>query len=369
MLSKYLQRLPRFSGFSNLKLAQKFTLLLSLVFVGAILLSGLALSKALEHKAEKEIQDRAQVLMTMVNSVRDYNSDRITPIVELVQADREDFLPEAIPSFAVRESFEKFRQNREYRDFFYKDAALNPTNLRDKADDFEKALIMRFREKPNLKSISGYREMVGQKIFYTALPFKITNPACLVCHSTPEAAPKSMIESYGDKNGFGWPLNKVLVAQIIYVPGKEIFSNARQAFNLFIGIFIAIFALTIFFINNLLKREVIKPIRPMAQIAQKVSTDTLTEEDTRDVDMTRLGTVARRTDELGQLGLIFENMVREVYAREKRLKQQLTQLLVQIDETKRAREVSEIAGSDYFQKLQKEAKDIRKKWSETGNKE
>ena len=53
----------------NFKLATKFTLLLSLVFIGAILISGFALSKALEQKAEDEIDYRGQVLMQMVNSV------------------------------------------------------------------------------------------------------------------------------------------------------------------------------------------------------------------------------------------------------------------------------------------------------------
>ena len=44
-------------------------------------------------------------------------------------------------SLAVKEIFDNFRSNPEYADYFYKDATLNPTNLRDKADDFETEII------------------------------------------------------------------------------------------------------------------------------------------------------------------------------------------------------------------------------------
>jgi hypothetical protein len=37
--------------------------------------------------------------------------------------------------------FERLRQTETYANFSYKDATLNPTNPKDKADDFETALI------------------------------------------------------------------------------------------------------------------------------------------------------------------------------------------------------------------------------------
>lgn len=49
----------------------------------------------------------------------------------------------------------------------------------------------------------------------------------------------------------------------------------------------------------------------------------------------------------------------EVYAREDRLRQEIRDLHVQIDEAKRARQVAEIADSDYFQVLQRRARQLR----------
>jgi methyl-accepting chemotaxis protein len=348
----------------NFKLATKFTLLLSLVFIGAIFFSGFALSKALEQKAQDEINYQGQILIQMVNSVRDYNDGHIANLLEPKLETQERFMPEIIPSFAAREVFENLRKNKEYEDFLYKDATLNPTNLRDKADDFETTLIERFRKDPGTQNLSGFRTLFGEQLFYSARPFSITDSKCLRCHSTPEKAPKSQLTTYGKDNGFGWTLNTVLGTQIIYVPASKVFDSVHQSFVLFISIFITIFALVILLINYLLKRNVIQPIKPMAQLAQKISSDTMSYDEAQEFERKSLGAIAKRTDELGQLGRVFQKMVREVYAREQRLKQQVQELRIKIDEAKRNRQVAEIAESEYFQKLREDAKEIRNQWSD-----
>ena len=51
----------------------------------------------------------------------------------------------------------------------------------------------------------------------------------------------------------------------------------------------------------------------------------------------------------------------EVYAREERLRHEIRVLHVQIDESKRARQVAEIADTDYFQTLQRKARELRER--------
>lgn len=69
--------------------------------------------------------------------------------------------------------------------------------------------------------------------------------------------------------------------------------------------------------------------------------------------------VSRRSDELGQLARVFQRMASEVVAREQRLRQQVSDLRIQIDEAKKTREVAEITESEYFQQLQQKAKRLR----------
>jgi CRP-like cAMP-binding protein len=69
--------------------------------------------------------------------------------------------------------------------------------------------------------------------------------------------------------------------------------------------------------------------------------------------------VASRTDELGNLARVFQRMVRQVNTREQNLKQEVAQLLIEIDVVKRARQVAEITETDYFQDLRARAKSMR----------
>ncbi|AFY34441.1 DUF3365 domain-containing protein [Calothrix sp. PCC 7507] len=349
----------------NLKLATKFTLFLSLVFIGTILISGLALSKALEQRAEDEVNYRGQVLMQMMNSVTNYTNTHVSPLLSSIEEKQPQFIPETVPSFSAREVFENLRQHKEYENFLYKDATINPTNLRDKADEFETNLVESFRQDSSLDNLSGFRTLFGEKLFYSTRPLVIKQQSCLRCHSTPEAAPKSQVAMYGAENGFNWKLNEIIGTQIIYVPASKVFENAHKTFSLVIGIFILIFTLVILLINYLLKKNVIQPIRPMALLAEKISMDTMdSQSGDKELELQKLAVIAKRTDELGKLGKVFYRMVHEIQTREQAWKKQMQQLRVQIDQAKKNEEVEEIAGSDYFQKLRAEAKDIRNKWSD-----
>ena len=79
------------------------------------------------------------------------------------------------------------------------------------------------------------------------------------------------------------------------------------------------------------------------------------------LDIESLNGVAMRDDALGQLARVFQNMAREVYGREQRLKQELKELRIEIDVAKRASQVAEITETDYFRDLSQKAKSLRAK--------
>ncbi|MBV9386097.1 MAG: DUF3365 domain-containing protein [Chroococcidiopsidaceae cyanobacterium CP_BM_ER_R8_30] len=256
----------------NFKIANKFNLLLILVFIGSILISGAALSSLFKQRAQDEVTSKAEVLIQTMSSVRDYTTDDIIPLLKPKLATSSAFIPETVAAFSAIKVFENFRKNKTYKDFFYKEAAINPTNLRDKADNFETELINSFRQEPTTKEISGFRNLPIGNAFYIARPLVIEEQSCLQCHSTPEAAPKSQLATYGTQNGFGWRLHQVIATQIIYVPASKVFESAQRSWFLVMGILFGIFAIVIVVMNLLLKRVVIKPITKMARLAQAVST-------------------------------------------------------------------------------------------------
>lgn len=70
--------------------------------------------------------------------------------------------------------------------------------------------------------------------------------------------------------------------------------------------------------------------------------------------------VAAREDALGSLARTFQRMAHEVHAREERLRQQVRELRIEIDEGQQARKVAEITESEYFQSLRGRASELRR---------
>ncbi|MGF1459127.1 MAG: DUF3365 domain-containing protein [Leptolyngbyaceae cyanobacterium] len=280
----------------NLQLGQKFTLLLVLVFLGGVLASSLALSSVLNRSTQGQLTTKALMLMETMNSIRTYTNDHVKP--EIADRLEAEFLPESVPAYSAREVFETFRLNPEYGDFFYKEATLNPTNLRDKADAFEAAIVNNFRQNTNQATqVSGFRSTPAGDLYYIARPIQIQQQSCLECHSIPEAAPASMIERYGPDNGFNWELDEIVGAQMISVPAERVIRGARQSLLLILGIFVIAFAIAIILVNLWLKRFVVRPLNRMAQVAEAVSMGDTEAEFTQDSQ-----------DEVGKLAEAFNRM-------------------------------------------------------------
>lgn len=255
----------------KLKLGAKFNVLLAVAFLIGLLLSSVALSQVLENRARGEVASKALMLIQSMNSVRDYTSTKIQPLLQSRLETDPTFIAETVPAYSANEVFQRFREHNDYKDFFYKEATLNPTNPRDKADVFETTLVERFQKEPNTQEISGFRDLPGGQVFYIARPLAVKKDSCLQCHSTPDRAPKSQIATYGAENGFGWKLNDIIATQIIAVPASEVINNAWRSLAMVMAILAGVFLALVLLINTLLKRSVIRPIRRMANAAEAVS--------------------------------------------------------------------------------------------------
>lgn len=281
--------------FKNLSLRRKFTVLLTLILLAGLALSGIALSAVLRQNARNDVAATALILMETMGSVRDYTSTQINP--ELADQLETEFLPQTVPAYSAREVFENLRSHPEYRDFFYKEATLNPTNLRDKADGFETELVENFRQNENLKELSGFRTVPSGQVFYIARPLNIANESCLKCHSTVDVAPKSLIERYGTGGGFGWKLNEIVGARIVSVPASRVINKANQSSLIVLSIVSSIFIAVILIVNIMLNRQVIRPLKRMTRVAEEVSTG-----------HTNVQFEALANDEIGNLAKAFKRM-------------------------------------------------------------
>ena len=135
--------------FGHMKLGPRFTFILSIVFVAGILASGFVLWEALQNRAEAEVTAKGQMLIDMMNAVRAYTSTEVSPLPARSIACPDDLhLPDGA-RFRGPRGVREVSQGPAYSAFFYREAATNPTNLRNKADDFETEVLARMRSAPD----------------------------------------------------------------------------------------------------------------------------------------------------------------------------------------------------------------------------
>ncbi len=251
-----------------MKLLVKFNLLLIAVFSLGLLLIALQAQGFLQEQAQAEVLRQAGLMAASALATRNYTEHYITPVIEKTTEHTTAFLPQAIPFFASTTTFEEIRST--YPDYTYKEAALNPTNLRDRATDWEADIINYFRNSPKETELVRLRDAATGPSLSLAHPIRVES-GCLACHSQPGVAPKAMIKHYGAQNGFGWNLNEVIGAQVISIPTSVPIKMARQALTQLLINLSVIFLATILLIDIGLYFIVIRRLRKISNAADRIS--------------------------------------------------------------------------------------------------
>lgn len=198
-----------------MKLLLKLNIALILLFLIGGGFTAYYVKELATKNALSSVTHEAQLLLEQAIALRKYTVSEISPLLRSDDGYAE-FHAQSVPAYAATQVSNFFKENRP--EYNYKEAVFNPTNPRDNAAPWEERIINQFINDESLTRIVGKRRVNRTKVLYIAQPIKITNPACLSCHSVPEAAPASMIEQYGDKRGFGWKLNEIVGIQMMTVP-------------------------------------------------------------------------------------------------------------------------------------------------------
>jgi protein-histidine pros-kinase len=281
-----------------MKLLLKVNIVLAIVFLIGLAASYSVVQRLLLQNARLEIQGNARIMMESATAVRAYTASQIKPLLDTQM--RYHFLPQSVPSYSATEYFNNLRTN--FPEYAYKEATLNPTNPRDRAVDWEVDVVNHFREDGAAKELIGERQGATGRTLYLARPLRIVEPECLVCHSSVDVAPPTMIDRYGNANGFGWQLKDVIGAQIVSIPYEVPLKRANTTLKSFVYLLVALFLFLFVIINVLLVALVVRPVRKLAEIADQVSLGTM--------DAPEFPT--KGTDEIAALGRSFNRMRRSL---------------------------------------------------------
>ena len=277
-----------------MNLVWKFNAALFAIFIAGFALASFVSYRVLQGNAREEVLQHARIMMEAASSSRTYTNTQVKPLLETQLKYR--FLPQSVFAYAATEQFNDMR--KKYPDYSYKEATLNPTNPRDHATDWEADVVNMFRQTPTRLESFGEREATEGRFMYLARPIQIKDPACLVCHSTPDAAPKTMIDSYGSANGFGWKVNEIIGAQVVTVPTAVPLARANYVFKIFLVSLGGIFIFTIVMLNVMLCWFVIRRVKRLARLADEVSLGNLEAGDFRTQSHDEIGIL---TEALGRM--------------------------------------------------------------------
>lgn len=281
-----------------MKLLIKINIVLAVVFLIALAASYSLAERFLLQNARLEIENNARIMMESAKAVRQYTAAQIAPLLSTQM--HYQFLPQSIPSYSATEYFNNLRKT--FPEYAYKEATLNPTNLRDRALDWEVDVVNHFRSTPTAMEMIGERDGAAGRTLYLAHPLRIEDPACLECHSAVDKAPQTMIDHYGTANGFGWQLKEVIGAQIVSVPNELPLQRAHGALKNFVYLLSGSFLFLFLTVNLLLIALIVTPVRKLAAIADQVSLGTL---DAPEFPI-------RGNDEITALGQSFNRMRRSL---------------------------------------------------------
>ncbi len=281
-----------------MKLLLKINIVLVVVFLIGLGASYGVAKRLLLQNARLEIQDNARIMMESAKAVRQYTASQVAPLLSTQL--RYQFLPQSVPSYSATEYFNNLRKT--FPEYAYKEATINPTNLRDRAVDWEVDVVNNFRRNASATEMIGERDGATGRALYLAHPLRIEDPTCLQCHSAINNAPQTMIDRYGNANGFGWQLKDVVGAQIVSVPYELPLKRANSALQGFVYLLIGSFLFLFVTVNMLLVTLVVRPVRKLAAIADQVS---LGNPDAPEFPI-------RGSDEITALGLSFNRMRRSL---------------------------------------------------------
>lgn len=254
-----------------MKLLAKFNLILLVIFgAGGFLISQLAYSFLISN-ARSEVLQQAQLMMASAGSVRDYTATDLSPLLEQVPSHRVHFLPETIPFYGATTTFNSLRKNNpDYRYYTYREAALNPTNLEDRASDWETDIISDLRNRPSQRQIINVRSTPFGPSLYIANAIQV-DQGCLQCHGAPSVAPRALIAAYGSTNGFGWKNGEIVGARIVSVPMAVPIGVADRAYHRLILFLIFTLILAILALDTGVYWFVIRPLKVVSDSADRIS--------------------------------------------------------------------------------------------------
>ena len=132
-------------------LRAKFNLVILVAFAVGFAAAAVVLHRVFIDHAREQVMQNARIMMTAANAIRTYTAKDLGPLLPMEHDGK--FVAETVPAFAAQKNFKDVQAA--FAGYTYREPALNPTNLSDRAQDWEADIIGLFRNEAHAEGTGG----------------------------------------------------------------------------------------------------------------------------------------------------------------------------------------------------------------------
>jgi methyl-accepting chemotaxis protein len=238
---------------------------LALLTIAAVGAASYELSR---QAAVRDAKEKGRIIFTTMEAIQtNFVAAQRPLLLQVVEKDR--FYPELMSGAVItRMVWEQL--DKKLPGYQFKQAAVDPRWVPNKADELEAGIIQTFRSQADLKTQEGMISKKGEPFYYFATRRNAAK-GCLQCHSDPATAPKDQVEIYGAERGYAWKEGDVAAAFVVYVPLAAALEEARANALRLLAVAGAGLALALAAMWLLLDRNVVRPIVELSDRTESIS--------------------------------------------------------------------------------------------------
>ena len=216
---------------AKLSLTVYLNLGLSLLFILTSAVVVFLVREAMREQALVEAQAKAMILLDRNMATHDYFADKLKPAVFALSEQYRPagyFDPVWMSSTYANRSIDHYFSGRNKARYYFKNCAINARTPANEADPYERAFIQELNINPSLQVRTNIMRTGEQQFFVVLRRGETMLESCLMCHSTPDRAPKGLVDLYGPTRSFDRRLGEVISAVSIRIPMTEAYAEADR---------------------------------------------------------------------------------------------------------------------------------------------
>ena len=213
-----------------------------------------------------EARAKAEIMAAHTEAIQSYVRTVLRPAVSSALGDPDEFVIEAMStSFVTRHILDALSLRDD--DFTYRRVAKNARNPDYETTEEENTFFRLFDEDPTRHHVERLVQTKGREHLTVIRPVFFTQD-CMRCHGEPEAAPKILLQMYGETRGFHRRAGELAGMDIISVPTESHQGAVAQSITMFVVFFCSCMALFLLGVQTFFHRLVVHNLRRVGAILQ-----------------------------------------------------------------------------------------------------